>query len=358
MSSEVRLCRVSNNSAYANLPLLPGEIEGHPELGHRSTLFFDGAEIAVARVTNAWCGVEGVHADAGLVVESCLLGLNPHMLADPSAHLTHVSATMAGPRTEQVWDHLSYCVNAWDNNYQHFLVETLPRIHCAVLLGSAPIAVLDQPHVRELMASAYPGRTFVFLGPQDTARARRIDLPLPVARNFEPLVPLQLLALRQLRERVCGQWEATTVLPGVAYVGRLATQGMAGQTRRMTNDEDVLRRLRAAGVSIDDFYGKTLLGKSQLASRFRHQLTPIGANLMNYLFATTAVDLHVVDHPYFDSHDFFDHLLSGVGAPVRYHRLSISRRASGGDDWPNNLNSPFMVDTEQLDALLTKLSSE
>lgn len=344
------LRKITDWSAYGNLTKLPAVLEAQPEWGKISPLFFDGGNVTVARLEAAMCTDSGVVKDGYLIAESCLLGLNPNMLADSDDYLAKAKV---GSIADISLPAASYCINKWDFNYQHFLVETLPKIHCAAHICSAPIIVADHGHIREILSISYPDRKFVYLNAGTTVAVEQLVLPLPIARNFEPVRELQVAALRQLRQKVGFPVQRNP--EQVAYMGRITVDGLAGQHRQAVNNNDAINVIQSHGVHIHDFMGKSLAEKCWITSSYAHQITPIGANIMNYLFATNDVQLHVIDHPYFKNHEYFSNLLKQVGSPVTYNILGIATKASEPHDWSGNLNSPYAIDIDGLQQFLSGL---
>lgn len=328
---------------------LLNRIATFPDLGHSSKNFFDGKLASIYTIKDVHCIQKGVFTSRNnFIIESSLLGLYPRMLGtdDEVNYLTGLGECFSNFPICGSISEASYCVNSWDVNYQHFIVETLPKIHLVYLKSNSPIVVMDVDHIREIVSISYPDRHFIFLKPGEKLHVSTLHLPMPVAQNFEPLVELQIAALLNLRERIPNvQTEAC----GDVYLARKNVKGMAGQHRRIVNESEVFELFELKNVFIDDFAGKTLSEKSILASSYRNSYTPIGANLINYIFAKNEIDLHVIDHPYFKSHEYFKNIFHSLRLPISYHIITCVTRANGEDDWVGQLNSPYRVDIKKLE---------
>lgn len=319
-------------------------------LGSVSPVSFDGQPVSFSCVEHAECYAFGVLAANRVLLESTLLGLNPNMVSEDGAklYLKDAEGAIGSGINFGDFSELAYCINSWDSNYQHFIVETLPRIHVAQSQFNCPIVVSDQPHIREILGIAYPDISFVYLNNISSLRARRVYVVLPIGRNFEPLVEAQLRAIKWLRERAIFPVVRSSDAGNVAYIGRLETSGLAGQARRIVNGDDVLLAFSEQGHAIHDFYRKTLAEKCWITSSYSVYFSPIGANLMNFIFSQNGAVLNIIDHPYFNQWEFFSNLLTEVGVPIQCVWLNVAGKASGGDDWAGNLNSPFIVDKNRL----------
>ena len=88
-----------------------------------------------------------------------------------------------------------------------------------------------------------------------------------------------------------------------------------------------------------------------------YQITPVGANLMNYIFVTKSLTLFVIDHPLQNNyaHNFFIHVFRSLGLSIDYNILDISERCSGieydGLDHGDH-NVPYSIDCVKLDNFL------
>lgn len=312
-------------------------------------------------VENADFTRAGVFVDGTLLVESCLLGQYQDSITNGvgDQYVHNIFADLPSlNRDLNIIDKAFYCVNAWDANYQHFIIETLPKIFLAMQIGGAPIYVSGIGFIRDIIDAIAPRERVVYIDKWDTIYScKNLYIIPPVAQNFDPLTEIQIMAIRYLRNSViyksCGD---DSPRHQMAFIGRINTDGISGFNRRIVNSKLVNETLNDLLVPIHDFNGLSLTEKCKLASLYKKQITPIGANLMNFIFCSAPVDLRVIDHVYFKSHQFFENLFSKVGAPVNYRVLSIAEPGDGEDDWPSNPNSPYKINItrfrdELLDAM-------
>ncbi len=340
---------VNNNNRDRKL-YLDSRFQSFPDLGIASTNFFNGKTVSFANIKNCVCSKHGVfNCENELILEATILGLYPRMqyTKEEEVYIRDVNSLERSYELSETIEEAAYCMNAWDHNYQHFIIETLPKIHLAYLKTNCEIIVTDNDFVREIVSTAYPNRTFRFLKLNSIVKVRNLYLPMPVAQNFEQVLPLQIFALLNLREKLAFPTQQTT---DKMYLARLNVKGMAGQFRRMTNDSDVLDFFKRNNVVIDDFSNKTLPEKVELSSRFKYIYTPIGANLINFIFTQNEINLYVISHPYFNSHAYFVALFEAMRLPIKYHVIPAGMEAFGDDNWLGQLNSPYRVDMNILAA--------
>jgi len=326
--------------------------ETYPDLGKASKFFFEEKNITIASVKNAICLTCGVLVNKeGLIIESTLIGLNPRMQGaqEEFDYFNKINDVVLDAGYYRYLDEVSYCLNAWDTNYQHFIVETLPKIHASQLKKNCPIVVLDMPFIREIVEMAYSSMEFIFLNHGEGIEADLVHIPMPVVQNFEPIVDLQVLAFENLRSKILYPVSQEF---GDIYLARMNTQGLAGHMRRITNDSEVMDFFVKNDFKVDDFVEKTLIEKMVLTAQFKRHITPIGANLINYLFAQNPIDLYVFSHPYFTSHQYFINLFAAMKLPINYHILPAGVEATGSDNWVGVGNSPYRID---MDILITSL---
>ncbi len=319
--------------------------ESYEYLGNASNNFFEGKPISIASVEDSVCSTYGVLVDnkEGVIIESTLIGLNPRMQGkqEESNYFDDLNKIIPTCQMHFHLEEVSYCLNSWDTNYQHFIVETLPKIHVSVLEKNCPVVVLDMPFIREIVMIAYPDVEFIFIKDDVGVEAKLVNIPMPVAQNFESIVNLQMLAFDNLRNKILFPVPQTSEK---LYLARIHTDGLAGRFRRMTNYSEVMEFFVNDNFVVDDFVDKTLVEKMILTAKFRKHVTPIGANLINYLFAQNPIDLYVLSHPYFNSHQYFINLFEAMKLPIKYHIIPAGIEAVGEDNWIGHLNSPYRID--------------
>ena len=164
------------------------KLQYFPDLGHASNKFFSGKEISCATIENSICSTHGVYINENeLVLESTILGLYPRMQGSKyeENYIIEINPSLLTYEQGEALEEAAYCMNEWDHNYQHFIIETLPKIHLAYLKTTCPIILMDCEHIREIVLIAYPNRDFIFLKKNSAIKVRCLHLPMPVAQNFE-----------------------------------------------------------------------------------------------------------------------------------------------------------------------------
>lgn len=250
-----------------------------------------------------------------------LFGINPQQFGSPYYDDMYLhgaercAAAMADPPTDGLAG-LIVIPGLWDSNYQHFLVETLPIIHYINKIDSlrdTPILVHDQEHVRETLDILYPGRAFLFCKKEDSVYAQRSLYFTPVTRNFDALSPIAVEALKALRERTIEkalqEHGAPAERSSLVYFRRVDKPEYAGRFRTMANEADLLAAIEPHGARVEAFDDLSLTQKASLLQGCRYALSPIGANLMNFLFAPAGVRLLVIGHPRFSTGPWFGAML-------------------------------------------------
>jgi len=255
----------------------------------------------------------------------------------------------------------------WDLNYQHFIVESLPLIHYLSLvpsLSNVPILVNDSAHIREILGLLYPGREFIFC-PQDAyvRVARRALYITPVARNGGEIVESSVCAFRYLRECVLAALsnKSADAAPSPSlrkvYIGRRVVAGLnySGLNRAMVNECDLQSALVRVGWELDAFDGLSLADKARLLSSASIAMLPVGANLMNLLFAPKGIRLILIGHPLFKPEKFFLNLFKSVDLVEELCLLFDSVfLADGAPGFPN---SPFSVDLDKLFVEINRITA-
>lgn len=250
-----------------------------------------------------------------------LFGINPQQFGSPHFDDIYLrgaercAAAMANPPADGLAE-LIVIPGLWDSNYQHFLVETLPLVHYINKIDSlrdTPILVHDQEHIRETLDILYPGRAFLFCKKEDSVYAKRALYFTPMTRNFDALSPIAIEALKALRERTIEkalqEYGAPAARSPLAYFRRIDKPEYAGRFRTMVNESELLAELEPHGVRVEAFDDLSLAQKAILLQGCRYAVSPIGANLMNFLFAPEGMRLLVIGHPRFSTGPWFGAML-------------------------------------------------
>jgi hypothetical protein len=304
---------------------------------------------------------KGVFSDQKLIVESCLLGQYPMYMDDGGIGDAYVEEAFWSDLFEKQTGFLNeafYCCLDFDCNYQHFLIEMLPKIYLASMLSdSIPIVVKDIPFIREILSYIIPEKRLIYISTFDIYKCKKLHIIPSVGTNYDNLNSLQVSSLKQLREAVLSRSSETgAIINDIAYNAR-QKGNVIGSNRYITNFSQVESLINKFSIPILDFGGLTLPEKCSISSLYKYQITPIGANLMNYIFVTQPLTLFVIDHPLHNNygHVFFSHVFKSLELPITYDILSISVRCSsiqydGLDHGDHNV--PYSIDCVKLDNFL------
>ena len=304
---------------------------------------------------------KGVFFNQKLIVESCLLGQYPMYMDDGGIGDAYVEESFWPDLFDHqtgLLDEAFYCCLEFDCNYQHLLIEMLPKIYLASMLSdSIPIVVKDLPFIREILSYIIPEKRLIYITHSDIYKCKKLHIIPSVGTNYDNLNNLQISSLKKLRESVLSKsLETGATINDIAYNARLKGN-IIGSNRRITNFSQVESLMHKFSIPILDFGDLTLPEKCSISSLYKYQITPIGANLMNYIFVNQPVTLFVIDHPLYDNygHIFFIHVFQSLGLPITYNILNISERCSSieynGLDLGDH-NVPYSIDCVKLDNFL------
>jgi hypothetical protein len=303
--------------------------------------------------------------DQKLIVESCLLGQHPYFM-DGGAGDIYVE--------ESFWSNLFdgqsifldeafYCCLDFDINYQHFLIESLPKIYLASMLSdSIPIIVKDMPFIREMLSYIIPEKRLIYITTDvDIYKCKKVHIIPSIGTNYDDLNNLQVSSLKKLRESVLSKSvETDTIINDIAYNARLRGT-LIGSNRYITNFSQVESLIHKFSIPILDFGDLTLPEKCSISSLYKYQITPIGANLMNYIFVNQPVTLFVIDHPLHNPQKFFIHVFQSLGLPITYNILNISELCYDPKykvpDFGGH-NVPYSIDCVKLDNFFSDFKTQ
>lgn len=357
----------SGDSRVRNVPLgeLGSSFKGLgrsfvPELrvldyhGSFATLFY-APQGAISR--------HGLHPDKSSVIEETTqAAINADQRDEQAPNVIRLSqSALSRPAVYTVGKGAAVSAS-WDSNYQHFLVETLSRIEAldGLLEQDVVFCVTDVSFAREMVAISYPNRKFLFLNNNDLVKCEICAYGLsPTGVNMTHLSVVGAKAIRKLRSNVLSL--AGSVLSSSAqcfaksvYIGRKTFSENHGNARVMLNESDVIALLSSQGFITLTFEGLTLCEKAILLAGRKEFLTPVGANLMNLIFATEPYKLGIIAHTVgLKSPEFFRRLLTEVGSPIE-HCVYLDCSFAAPDREPTSQQSYFVDCGAILDYLTKK----
>lgn len=240
-----------------------------------------------------------------------------------------------------------------DKNYQHFLIETLSRIH--VVLDSfyldCPIVLLDYPHIREIVNITFPNNVFIFIGETDVINVTgKCHFPSFVSKNMCELSQATFESLRLFIKNVANNSDVQKCGKSHVYIGRKQSVQNAGNGRFCVNEEQLQLRIADYGYSTASFDGLTLQEKSKLVSNAQIVISPVGANVMNLIFAQNAERIILFTHnKAFPNPNWFVKLLKACCPKLKEVVLFDGIDIVDNDE---SVNVPYKVDILELSALL------
>lgn len=308
----------------------------------------------------------GHHVDGKFQYDTTLFGINPMHIGNFENGYRHWDCWMQAGKDLDIMAELDTAFlvpGLWDNNYQHFITESLPQIHYIKSLdwlSDLPIIVNDQPHIREITSLCYGSERFIYCPDGKFVKTRRHLLHVqPITRNFDDIGEASARALRHLRKTALG----TFLPPGdqwppadkTVFFGRLALPSNAGRARVMTNEAEARDLFEQRAIEFRTFDQKSIAEKAAALLDVGTIITPLGANLMNLLFARQGARVIVIGHPVFKQTAWFGRLAAGMDLSLTMLREFTD--VTLGDTQEINVNAPFAVDIPALTRLLDELAA-
>ncbi len=362
MSLKTSLPRLSALSAPSQPPPFADlRAFEHSDLGWDQSPTLGGGRVALYGLPPGILTTGGYHVPGrGVMFETTRFGLMPdHFQGDSTLH-TFINDFRGDASTAADMDEAVLIGTDWDYNFQHFLVETFPRIYaltrCCSARTTPPIVVAECPHVRDILTLCFPGYTFRYLPKNESVRILRRGLFVsPAAANFGKQPKLLHESLRFLHEHMLSrvQMGAHGHSHPRAYFGRQLVPGYSGNNRRAINEVAVTAYLAECGYPPLFFDGRDCAEKVQLQAATRHAIMPDGANLMNLLFARGPLQLGVICHPRLLQMPWFTELIRGCRLPIGKIEL-FEGTSLENPDIGTGSNRPYVVDLPALRAFMNR----
>lgn len=316
----------------------------------------------------------GFLSNGRFVVESTILGLYPECAPPPDANgpipetNTHVQAlaesltSMRVVSAGKVVDRCIVALGPWDGNYQHFLVETYPRIWFAAKNNegnSLPVVVSDQRYTRDIIQTGLPNMNAIYLSKHELLRVERSAVYcMPFGQNMRSITEPQILALRDLRRVVMTaenghDCQVTGSLR--VFLDRLTVNSNTGARRVMANHasiSDILKSRKFETIYLEE---RSIFEKRSILRNAKFVVSPIGANLMNLLFVEPGSRVMIIGHPHCGVFSFFADLLDKVSVGVEEIKLLTHTKITDALVPPQN--APYWVDPDEFSSLLDRMLS-
>ena len=262
-------------------------------------------------------------------------------------------------------DEIFHASADWDWNFQHFITESFPRIYLlykvlgdALLEKKIKITVSDFPHVKEILGICFPELNFFYLKRRERLKVKgSCYFVPPVFKNIGEQTIFAIEAMRFLRQSYMNLWNEDFNKPKYkCYFGRKIDPLYAGNDRVILNEQEVTDSLGVLNFKKDHFDGMTNMEKMNLLSTINFAIMPVGANIMNLLFAPIPISIIVILHPIFRPIDWFKNLLIASGAPlVNFNSFDATLLV---DENKKIANSPYIVDCQKLTSFIAGLEQE
>ena len=265
-----------------------------------------------------------VQVGDSIVAESLINRDRTHLLgaltlaSDGTGHVAHTL-----PRPRRIPGRTVHLWQMWAENYGHWLVECMPRLHVAAragLLENAKVTVQAIPAMervyRDSLAVLGIGEArIVWLNAREVV-FEDLVYPTPITRQPVEKSPLVIEAALALRDRIGPPAEP---LPERIYVSR----NRSGR-RRLANEAEVIALLRERGYAVVHPETEPFARQVQIFAAARLVVGGMGAALSNLAFSPAGVRcLMLTNQDMLD--DFFLDLVGlKDGAYVSIHGTSLS----------------------------------
>lgn len=207
-------------------------------------------------------------------------------------------------RTVHLWQ-------LWAENYGHWIIECLPRLHVAAragLLDGAKVTVQAIPSMapvyRETLAALGIAPDRIVWMTQSEVVFEELIYPTPITRQPITKSPLVIDAARALRDRIGTPPEP---LPERIYVSR-----NRNARRRLANEAEVVALLAERGYRIVHPETETFARQVQIFAAARSVIGGMGAALSNLAFSEPGVQCLMLTNEDMPD-DFFLDLVGLVG---------------------------------------------
>lgn len=328
------------------------EVIGAPDWMDGSIAYHSGREVVppearIHRFREALVFGYGIVQVGGAIVDESLINRDREAFlgalslgADGSGEVHHTL-----PRPRRIPGRTVHLWQMWAENYGHWIIECLPRLHLAAragLLDGARVTVQTTPTMETLYRESLAvlgiaADRIVWLNHREVV-FEELVYPTPITQ--QPLVksPLVIEAAFHLRDRIGPPAEP---LPERIYVSR----NRSGR-RRLANEEAVVALLSERGYQVVHPETESFARQVQIFAAARFVVGGMGAALSNLAFAPEGVQcLMLTNQDMLD--DFFLDLVGlKQGRYVSLHGTSLSPE--------DGMHSDYTISIEGLSDLLER----
>lgn len=189
--------------------------------------------------------------------------------------------------------------SSFDGNYQHFLVETLPKLY---FLNQnyhvdIPVVISNSSFIVDIVTVAFPDIKFTFVDNEHFVKIEKSALFItPFSRNLDGFHPYMIDALRFFSDLIIKECNSVSSSEKKLFISRRRNKSNTGHGRVMLNQDCVVETLSDFDYSEIAFEGLTFKEKAEALKNTTAVVTPIGANIMNLVFARNLMDVIIISH--------------------------------------------------------------
>ena len=272
---------------------------------------------------------------------------------DRSAYLGALSLSADGtgevrhtlPRPRRIAGRTVHLWQLWAENYGHWLIECLPRLHVAAragLLDGAKVTVQAVPGMerlyRDSLAVLGIGEDRIVWLTQREVVFEELIYPTPITRQPATKSPLVIEATTDLRDRIGP--------PAGTLSERIYVSRNRGGRRRLANESEVIALLEARGYQLVHPETETFARQIQIFAAARFVVGGMGAALANLAFAPAGTRCLMLTNQDMMDDFFLDLMGLKEGHYVSIHGTSLSPELG--------MQSDYTIDTDILRAALDR----
>ncbi|MGQ8366930.1 glycosyltransferase family 61 protein [Glaciecola sp. 1036] len=302
-------------------------------------------EVSIITYSNVVSTHHGLLQENQLIEKTTVFEIYPN----ENLQRTWTESLLNGPlKASRKLDQALVLTHSYDANYQHFLIETLPRLHLFDINFTIdiPILISKAPFVREILTLLYPDFEFITVDEQNPVEIQSLAIyPRLFTRNLNPLHTITINALNLLIDKATRNISDDTSSDELIYLGRKIDPSNSGAARIMLNQTKFVEELREYEFVDKYFEGLSIGEKASVLKDAKVIITPIGANVMNILFARKLEYLIVISHKYAFGHaDWFVDLAQALCPNLK--QVGVFEDITISDETSKNGNVPYEINVE------------
>lgn len=254
----------------------------------------------------------------------------------------------------EILDKAIILTSSFDENYQHFLVETLPKLYFLIqnYHVDIPIILSNSSFIIDIVNIAFPNVKFIFVDNEHFVEIKTAALFVtPFSRNLDGFHPYTVGALRFFSDLIIERCSDSLASPEKLFINRKRDKNNTGHGRVMLNQDSVVETLNDYDFSEVAFEGLTFVEKAASLKNATSVITPIGANIMNLIFARNLTDVIIISHATaFPGAGWFRTLIEVFNPNA--NNVTIFEDVTVSAEHEKDGNVPYEVNTESLKRVL------